>query len=222
MSTALPRRGIPDATVARLPDYLRVLTGMAARGIPSTSSQQLAAAAGVRSAKVRKDLSYLGTYGVRGVGYDVEHLAFQIATELGLARDWPVVIVGMGNLGRALAAYGGLSQRGFRIIGLFDHDPAMVGQLVADIPVAGMDALPEVASTGDVLGVIATPAESAQAVADALVAAGVTSILNFAPGTPGVPAHVELRKVDLATELQILAFHKMRRSGTGHWAQVAP
>ncbi|MFN8097621.1 MAG: redox-sensing transcriptional repressor Rex [Dermatophilaceae bacterium] len=220
MSTALPRRGIPDATVARLPDYLRVLTGMAARGIPSTSSQQLAAAAGVRPAKVRKDLSHLGTHGVRGVGYDVDHLALQIVTELGLARDWPVVIVGMGNLGRALAAYGGLSHRGFRIVGLFDHDPAMVGQVVADIEVADMSRLPLVAVDGDVLGVIATPAESAQEVTDALVAAGVTSILNFAPGSPAVPPHVELRKVDLATELQILAFHKQRRDPAAKWAKV--
>ncbi len=221
MSTALPRRGIPDATVARLPDYLRLLTAMAARGIPSTSSQQLASAAGVRSAKVRKDLSYLGTHGVRGVGYDVEHLAFEIATELGLAQEWPVVIVGMGNLGRALAAYGGLSRRGFRIVGLFDHDPAMVGQIVAGIAVSRMADLPA-AVAEDVLAVIATPADSAQEVADALVAAGVTSILNFAPGSPAVPPHVELRKVDLATELQILAFHKQRRAAGPEWARVAP
>ncbi len=126
MSTPMPRRGIPDATVARLPDYLRVLGTMSARGIPSTSSEELATAAGVRSAKVRKDLSYLGTYGVRGVGYDVEHLAFQIATELGLAKDWPVVIVGLGNLGRALASYSGLAARGFRVVGLYDRDPDLM------------------------------------------------------------------------------------------------
>lgn len=211
MSTALPRRGIPDATVARLPDYLRVLTAMSARGIPSTSSEQLAAAVGVRSAKVRKDLSHLGNHGVRGVGYDVANLSMTIAAELGQAREWPVVIVGMGNLGRALAAYGGLASRGLRVIGLFDHDDAIAGQRVAGLPIRPMADLDSVASDADVIGVIATPGPSAQEAADALVAAGVTSILNFAPGSLAVPDEVELRKVDLATELQILAVHKQQR-----------
>ncbi|MEI2778915.1 MAG: redox-sensing transcriptional repressor Rex [Tetrasphaera sp.] len=222
MATPLPRRGIPDATVARLPGYLSVLGTMSARGILSTSSEELATAAGVRSAKVRKDLSHLGTYGVRGVGYDVEHLAFQIATELGLARDWPVVIVGLGNLGRALASHSGLATRGFRVSGLYDRDPALIGHRIGDLAVAGMEALASRADSADVIGVIATPAGSAQEAADALVAVGISSILNFAAAAITVPDGVDVRQVDVATELQILAFHKQRRATATAWVGAAP
>ena len=116
-------RGIPEATVARLPLYLRALTALQDHGIPTVSSEELAAAAGVNSAKLRKDLSYLGSYGTRGVGYDVDYLVYQISRELGLTQDWPVVIVGIGNLGHALANYGGFASRGFRIAALLDADP---------------------------------------------------------------------------------------------------
>lgn len=221
MSTPMPRRGIPDATVARLPDYLRVLGTMSARGIPSTSSEELATAAGVRSAKVRKDLSYLGTYGVRGVGYDVEHLAFQIATELGLAKDWPVVIVGLGNLGRALASYAGLAARGFCVVGLYDRDPDLAGQRIGRVAIAGVADLAALRDTEDMIGVIATPASSAQEAADALTAVGITSILNFAASAITVPSGVDVRKVDVTTELQILAFHKQRRAAAREWAETA-
>ncbi len=221
-ATAMRRRGIPDATVARLPDYLRALTGLASRGIDSTSSEELAAASGVSSAKVRKDLSYLGTYGVRGVGYAVDHLAFQIARELGLTHEWPVVIVGMGNLGRALAAYGGFTTRGFQVVALLDRDAAVVGQRVAGRTVAAMGDLEQIAGDGtSLIGVIATPPESAQEAADALVAAGITSILNFAACPLAVPEGVDVRKVDVSTELQILAFHKQRRALEAPWAEVA-
>ncbi len=118
-------RGIPEATVARLPLYLRALTGLSERSVPTVSSEELAAAAGVNSAKLRKDFSYLGSYGTRGVGYDVEYLVYQISRELGLTQDWPVVIVGIGNLGAALANYGGFASRGFRVAALIDADPAM-------------------------------------------------------------------------------------------------
>ncbi len=206
------RHGIPDATVARLPVYLRALTALAAEGVDTVSSEALAAAAGVGSAKLRKDLSHLGSYGTRGVGYDVEYLVYQISRELGLTQDWRVVIVGIGNLGHALANYGGFASRGFTVAALLDADPARVGEQVAGIAVRPVDDLEDVVSGCEVhIGVVATPAGSAQEVCDRLVAAGVTSVLNFAPCVLDVPEGVMVRKVDLSTELQILAFHEQRR-----------
>ncbi|MCA0336355.1 MAG: redox-sensing transcriptional repressor Rex [Actinobacteria bacterium] len=215
MSTeAASRRGLPDATVARLPGYLRALTALVDARVASVSSDELASAAGVSPAMLRKDLSQLGSYGVRGVGYDVAHLAAEISEVLGLARDWPVAIVGMGNLGRALAAYRGFSTRGFRVVAVLDYDERLVGLRAAGHTVRAMADLPAlVRDEGLAIGVIATPPESAQAVADQLVAAGVRSILNFAPSVLTVPPEVDLRKVDLATELQILAFLAQQRSG---------
>jgi len=190
--------------------YLRALTPLHDQGITNVASEELAALAGVRSTQLRKDLSHLGSYGVRGVGYDVDLLAAQIAQELGLTQEWPVVIVGLGNLGRALASYGGFSGRGFRIVALVDDDPAVVGTQVEGLTVT---TLADLADSGPTvaIGVIATPAPAAQAVADQLVAMGIRSILNFAPGHLTVPDEVGVRSVDLATELQILAFHEQRR-----------
>src|SRR4051812_49588362 len=122
-----PRRRIPEATVSRLPVYLRILYELAADHVANVSSERLAELAGVNAAKVRKDLSYLGSYGTRGVGYDVEYLLYQISRELGLTQDWPVVIVGIGNLGQALSNYRGFQERGFRIVALFDADTAKLG-----------------------------------------------------------------------------------------------
>jgi redox-sensing transcriptional repressor len=205
-------RGIPEATVARLPIYLRALSALQDHGIPTVSSEDLAAAAGVGSAKLRKDLSYLGSYGTRGVGYDVDYLVYQIARELGLTQDWPVVIVGIGNLGHALANYGGFASRGFHIAALLDADPARVGEVVAGLAVRHVSELERlVCALGPAIGVIATPATAAQEVCDRLVAAGVRSILNFAPLVLVVPDEVDVRKVDLAIELQILAFHEQRK-----------
>lgn len=207
------RRGIPDATVSRLPSYLSALTGLATAGTTRVSSEELSALVGVGSAKLRKDLSHLGSYGVRGVGYDVERLTGEISLALGLAREWPVAIVGMGNLGRALAAYGGFAERGFTVIAALDRDPALHGSLVAGLTVRPMSALPDlVATQGLAIGVIATPAASAQSVADELVASGVRAILSFASTMVRVPETVTLRAVDLATELQILAFHGLRHA----------
>lgn len=207
------RREIPDATVARLPEYLRALAGVAERGICSVSSEELAAAAGVRSTQLRKDLSHLGSYGVRGVGYEVEHLALEISRALGLTQDWPVAIVGMGNLGRALAAYSGFAIGGFHVAALFDEDPAVADESIGDVPVSGMSELPRLARLERLsLGVIATPAASAQQVCDALIGAGIRSILNFAPVSLVVPADVNVRRVDLATELHVLAFHEQQKS----------
>ena len=207
------RPGIPSATVARLPVYLRALGTLADEGVSTVSSEELAAAAGVNSAKLRKDLSHLGSYGTRGVGYDVEYLVYQVSRELGLTQDWPVVIVGLGHLGHALANYGGFASRGFAVRGLLDSDPAIVGSEVAGLRVEHIDDLEDVVrSRGVAIAVIATPAGVAQSVCDRLVAAGVGSILNFAPAVLVVPEHVEVRKVDMSIELQILAFHEQRKS----------
>ena len=211
------RRRIPEATVARLPLYLRSLLELAETKTTTISSERLAELAGVNAAKVRKDLSYLGSYGTRGVGYDVEFLLYQISRELGLTQDWPVVIVGLGNLGHALANYRGFMARGFRVVALVDADPGKVGEVIGDLAVRHVDDLPAIAAgEGIAIGIIATPATVAQEVADRLVAAGVTSILNFAPAVITVPSHVSLRKVDLSIELQILSFYQQRRLGSAH------
>ena len=207
------RHGIPDATVARLPIYLRALTVLAAEGVDTVSSEALAASAGVGSAKLRKDLSHLGSYGTRGVGYDVEYLRYQIAREIGVTQDLPVVIVGVGNLGHALANYSGFSSRGFRIVALLDVDPQRWTEPVGPLRVRPTDELETVVREQRVvIGVIATPAASAQEVCNRLVAAGVTSILNFAPTVIAVPDGVDVRKVDLSIELQILAYHEQRKA----------
>ena len=211
------RQDIPDATVARLPQYLRVLSDLAERGIVSVSSEELATAAGVRSAKLRRDLSHLGSYGVRGVGYGVEMLAHEISRELGLAQDWPVAIVGLGNLGHALAAYLGLATRGFQVVALLDRDREVIGREIAGMIVGSVDDLERIVTErGVAIGVIATPAASAQEVCDRFVAVGVGSVLNFAPCVLSVPEGVDVRKVDLSTELQILAFHEQRKAPAAH------
>jgi redox-sensing transcriptional repressor len=209
-------RRIPEATVARLPVYRRSLIELAQEHIPTVSSERLADMAGVNAAKVRKDLSYLGTYGTRGVGYEVQQLLVEIESKLGLTRDSPVVVVGVGNLGQALANYTGFRQRGFPVVALVDTDPAKIGDSVAGLAVRSIDELDAiVAEHGVSIGIIATPASSAQQVADRLVAAGVRSILNFAPSVINVPAHVPVRKVDLATELQILSFYQEHPAESG-------
>lgn len=211
--SARRRSDVPEATVARLPVYLRALHALADRGLTTVSSEALAASAGVGSAKLRKDLSHLGSYGTRGVGYDVAELVSHISAALGLGQRWAVVLVGVGNLGHALAGYGGFDERGFRVVGLFDVDPARVGEQVGDLVVRHLDELAEVVqSAGASIGVIATPAAAAQPVCDRLVDAGITSVLNFAPALLQVPPGVDVRKVDLSNELQILSFHEHRKA----------
>src|SRR5262245_52369149 len=175
-------RRIPEATVARLPLYYRGLRECADEQVATVSSERLAELAGVNAAKVRKDLSYLGSYGTRGVGYDVDYLLHEISRELGLTHDWPVVIAGMGNLGPALANYRGFGARGFRIVALVDVDPEKIGTRVDGLTIESLDDLPAITtSRGIAIGMIAVPANAAQEVADRLTAAGVRSILNFAP-----------------------------------------
>jgi redox-sensing transcriptional repressor len=220
--SSLPRRrtGIPDATVARLPVYLRVLGALAEAGVSTVSSDGLAAAAGVGSAKLRKDLSHLGSYGTRGVGYDVEYLIYQISRALGLTQHYSVVIIGVGNLGHALANYAGFGSRGFRIAALIDADPRRVGEVINGLEVQHLDDLETLVKESEAsIGVIATPASAAQDVCDRLVSCGVTSVLNFAPTVLAVPDTVDVRKVDLSIELQILAFHEQRKSA-GSAAEV--
>lgn len=213
MKTKLDRV-IPDATVARLAVYLRVLGDMATTGSETVSSEDLAVAAGVNSAKLRKDLSYIGSNGTRGVGYEVRRLVHQIEYTLGLTHRHAVALVGVGNLGHALAGYPGFSTRGFPLCALFDVDPDLVGIHINGILVEHIDRIREVCvQHGVTIGVIATPGVSAQKVCDQLVASGVRSILNFAPVVLQVPDAVEVRKVDLAVEMQILSFHVARRHG---------
>ena len=209
------RRRIPEASVARLPVYLRILSEQFDEGVNSISSEELAEFAGLNAAKVRKDLSYLGSYGTRGVGYEVEFLIYQVRRELGLTQDWPVVIVGAGNLGQALAGYGGFGDRGFPVGGMIDVSESKVGSVVGGVRVRHLDELAQVVQSRNIsIGVIATPGTAAQEAADALVAAGVTSLLNFAPTVISVPHGISMRKVDLAVELQILSYYEQRRAST--------
>ena len=211
-------RGIPEATVARLPVYLRVLRELDSEGNDTVSSVHLAELAGVNAAKVRKDLSFLGSYGTRGVGYEVPYLIFQMSRALGLTHERGVVIAGAGHLGQALANYRGFSDRGFNIVAMIDVDPSKIGMKMSGVSVVGPEDVEDVvnAHPGRVL-VIATPQSAAQAVADRAISAGVKSLLNFAPGVLTVPDDVRVRKVDLGLELQVLSFYaeQQERSSAG-------
>lgn len=210
---AAQHRDIPQATVTRLATYLRVLGVLADEGALIVSSEELASASGVGSAKLRKDLSFLGPNGVRGVGYDVARLRARIESALGLDRGHRVVLVGIGNLGRALAGYGGFDRRGFTMVGLFDKDPACVGSSVGGLTVRDVAELAD--SCRDLeatIGVIATPDAAAQDVCDQLVGAGLRCILSFSPLALEIPDHVEMRRVDLAMEMQVLSFNMARNT----------
>lgn len=200
---------IPDATVSRLPLYLRALVALEDVGQSTVSSEALAAASGVNPAKLRKDLSHLGSFGTRGVGYPVRELVEVISDALGLTGERRLAIVGLGNLGQALAAYGGFAERGFSVAALLDADAATVGTALGGLVVEAVDGLEEIVRERDIsMAVIATPAAAAQEVVDRLVAAGVTAILNFAPCHVEVPAAVTVRRVDLSVELQVLSFYE--------------
>lgn len=204
-------RRIPEATVGRLPVYQRILEELLRSGTTTVSSELLGSLARVKAAKVRKDLSLLGSFGTRGAGYDSAFLIAQIDRELGLDHVWPVVIVGIGNLGRALAHSHGFTSRGFRVSALLDVDPDIVGETVGDLAVRHLGELADVAAEQPLaIGVIATPATAAQQVADMLVEAGVRSLLNFAPKVLTVGPDILLRYVDLSIELQIMSFYQSR------------
>ena len=198
---------ISESTVRRLSHYYRVLEEVEAEGRRLISSHRLAEREGVTSAQVRKDLSCFGSFGRRGLGYNVAHLRQEIRTILGLDRRWRVAVVGAGNLGTALMLYRGFGQQGFDVVAAFDRDPARVGERLGDLTVRDIAELQSAAKDGSFdLGVIATPLRAAQEVADALVAAGVRGILNLAPRKLFVPPHVALRTVDMTVEFESLSF----------------
>ncbi|HUO47496.1 MAG TPA: redox-sensing transcriptional repressor Rex [Acidimicrobiales bacterium] len=218
-----PARRIPEATVSRLPVYQRLLLELVRAGTTTVSSEQLAELARVNASKVRKDLSFLGSFGTRGSGYDASFLLSQIDRELGLDADWPVVIVGLGNLGRALANSPGFTSRGFRVSALFDVEPSLVGTRIRGVDVHRIDDLEAVLGADPpAIGVIATPAVAAQAVADRLVQAGVRSLLNFAPRVLHTPRDVHLRYVDLSMELQVMSFYLSHGEHPGTGADGPP
>lgn len=217
-----PRPGLPDATVARLAIYLGALNALHAEGTTTISSGELAEAAGVNPAQLRKDLSHLGSYGTRGVGYDVAYLRFQLDQHIGSPEHWPVIIVGVGNLGRALVNHYGFSSRGFRVTALFDADPRLVGTQMEGHSIHALDDLASVLDDpAATIGVIATPAAAAQEVADRLVAAGVGCLLSFAAVGLRLPPSVTVRRVDLGSELQILAYHRQMSLADGITALVS-
>jgi redox-sensing transcriptional repressor len=205
-------RRIPEATVARLPVYQRILEELLRSGTSTVSSELLGAAAQVSAAKVRKDLSLFGSFGTRGSGYDVAFLVDQIDHQLGLDREWNVAIAGVGNLGRALARSQGFASRNFEVVALVDTDASIIGERIDGVEVRHPSELTEIArSTPLAIGVITTPAPVAQRVADLLIEAGVRSLLNFAPRVLDVPPDVFLRYVDLSMELQVMSFYQARQ-----------
>ena len=207
--------------MARLPVYQRILEELLRSGTATVSSEVLASSARVNAAKVRKDLSLLGSFGTRGAGYDAAFLIEQIDRQLGLDRVWRVVIAGIGNLGRALARSQGFAARNFDVVALLDTDPAIIGERVDGVEVRHPDDLPMIAAELPLaIGVVTTPASVAQRAADTMVSAGVRSILNFAPQVLEVPSHVLLRYVDLSIELQVMSFYQARRDDSAGQADM--
>ncbi|MCS7047481.1 MAG: redox-sensing transcriptional repressor Rex [Gemmataceae bacterium] len=195
------------ATVQRFSLYLRHLQSLLREGAQTVSSTQLGDALGITDAQVRKDLAYLGNLGQPGIGYPARDLIAALRQRLGIDRTWATVIVGIGNLARALLHHRGFEQQGFRFVALFDADPAKIGQKVNHLEISPMDKMAQiVARRGAELGVVAVPAEAAQKVSDALVNAGIRGILNFAPTVLRLPPSVALVSVDLAVQLEQLAF----------------
>lgn len=211
---------VSEATVARLPQYLQSAIDAAKAGDATISSDRLAELVAVNPATLRRDLASLDITGTRGVGYDTKYLVFEIGGALGLNQEWPVVIVGVGNLGRALGNYAGLTERGFPVRALVDVDPSVVGTTLSNLVVEHLDDIAAIVQReGVTVAVLATPPNAAQDVADLLVAAGITSLLNFTAVAVQAAETVEIRRVDLATELQILSFYQQRansaRNGVG-------
>lgn len=214
------RRPLPEATVVRLHRYRRLLGDVVDEGVSTVSSEDLATAAGVNPAQVRKDLSWVGSFGTRGVGYPAVELRAHLTQVLGLEGQWRIAIVGAGNLGRALAGYRGFSAGGFRVVALFDVASDVVGSEVAGLSVRHIDDLEEVVRSARVdLAVLAVPAEAADDVAGRLVASGVSALLNFAPAHLQVDARV--RPVDLSTEIGVLAYYEHVQREPAEHAEAA-
>lgn len=204
---SLPVRRIADSTVRRLSLYLRFLEESAQRGLVTISSDELARRGGTTSAQVRKDLSFFGSFGKRGLGYSVPELTESLREILGLRREWQVIIVGAGKIGTALAQYRGFRQRGFRVVAVYDRDPQKIGTQWDALTVRDMANIErDIATEQPDIAVLATPAEEAQSVVDRLVRAGMRAMLNFAPVQIQVPADVTLKTVNMAMELEGLSF----------------
>lgn len=204
----MARSDIPDIVIGRLPIYLRALVRLQQEEREITSSHELGEKLGISSAQIRKDLSHFGEFGKQGTGYAVDTLAAELQRILNVDREWQVALVGVGDLGRAIAHYGGFTQRGFRITQLFDSDPAKVGKLVGVLTIRGMAELADViGEEGIRVAMIATPADHAQDVADELVAAGVRAILNYAPIVLAVPKGVRVEYIDPGIHLQRMAYY---------------
>lgn len=202
---------VPEMTIRRLSIYTRCLLQLEEDGVKTISSQELADRFNLNSAQVRKDLAYFGEFGVRGIGYYVVGLKSELERILGLDRDWPVVLVGFGNLGSALFHYQGFTRQGFRIVAIVDDDPAKVARQVGAVPViATRDMARTIKARGIQIAILAVPADAAQAVSDQLVTAGIRAILNFAPARLKVPREVRLKHVDLSIELETLSFYLAR------------
>lgn len=210
-----PEKHIAESTVRRLSLYLRVLEQAATRGQQTISSDALAENGGTTSAQVRKDLSFFGSFGKRGRGYDVAELVSQISEILGLGREWKVYIVGAGKIGAALVSYRGFSQRGFRVLGIYDNNPQLVGRMIDGVGVRSMSQLEhDAAREIPDIAVITVPAEHAQTVADLVVSAGIRAIMNFAPAPIHVPSTVTVKSVNMALELEGLAYALVHRDST--------
>jgi redox-sensing transcriptional repressor len=199
---------IPDIVVGRLPIYLRALNRMMQEKKEYTSSHELAERLGISSAQIRKDLSHFGEFGKQGTGYNVDYLYDQLRQILNVDREWPMVVVGVGDLGHAIAHYKGFSTRGFRVVCLFDSDPAKIGAQVAGMTVKPVDGMvDEIQRLGIKIAMISVPADQAQSVADRLVQAGVRAILNYAPISLSVPPHVHVQYIDPVAHLQHMTFY---------------
>jgi len=212
----------PAPTVARLPVYRRLLATAAIRGVATVSSAELAEGAGVNAATLRRDLSHLGSFGTPGTGYEVARLLARIDDALAVGRDWPIVIAGAGNLGRALARSRGFTTGGFRVAALVDVDPAQVGSIVNGTRVSHVDELAALVERESItLGVVATPASAAGDVVERLARCGVRSILNFAPTVVTPPDDVLVHHVDLAAELQVLTFYSAHHAPGGRESKAS-
>ncbi|MEO8288756.1 MAG: redox-sensing transcriptional repressor Rex [Chloroflexota bacterium] len=204
----LNQNGIPDIVIRRLPIYARSLKYLAGEGVETVSSGELGMRLGVSAAQIRRDLSYFGEFGKQGKGYNVAYLLEQVNGILQLDHDWPVALVGLGHLGRALLHYEGLSEHGFNISALFDHNPEKVGQQIGDLTIYGMSDMPDVLSSLNIqMAIMAVPARGAQEATDALVASGVSAILNYAPIIVQVPHNVKIRHIDPVVALQSMTYY---------------
>jgi len=208
--------GIPLVTIRRLYRYIRVLQHFSQEGQESISSELLASTVGVKASQLRKDLAYVGEFGVRGKGYSVSMLLERLSAVLGLHREWPMAIVGVGHIGTALSRYTGMVERGFVLRALFDVDPDLIGTTLEGVRIDPISALEAVCRReGIQLAILTVPAQVAQEMADRLVAAGVRALLNIAPVTLSLPAGISVRHVDITVELRLLSYMLIAEGGVG-------